>query len=167
MQLAKRWHGRLVPSGNITQRDIAKRFGVATGAVIRVRKAVREGKPLTPTGRLHYVFPTRTGGMQTHGNITCDLRLLQRALGMIGTSGEEREGKPKYTPHRTRHWAASWGIKQGWPAKVLQDYLGHATITETFDTYGHLFVDPEADEERFAKSDAAFRALVGNATKSG
>ena len=27
--------------------------------------------------------------------------------------------------------------------KVIQERLGHATITETMDTYGHLFPDAE------------------------
>jgi integrase len=161
------WHGRLLPSGNLTQRDLAKLVGVNQSAVIRVRKALREGLPLTPAGRLHFVFPTRDGGMRSHGSVTWELRKLQREIGMVDVSD-----RPKFVPHRMRHWFASWCIAQGWPAKVLQAYLGHATIGETFDTYGHLFADPEGDQERLAKSDAAFPFLTvieggGAGTKNG
>ena len=156
------WHGRLLPSGNLTQRGLAKLVRVNKSAVIRVRKALREGVPLTPTGRLHFVFPTRFGGLRSAGSIAWELRELQRNLGMIAADGA-REGKPKYVPHRTRHYFASWGIKEGWAPKILQAYLGHATITQTFDTYGHMIADPEGDRERFTKSDEAFLAAVSKA----
>jgi integrase len=121
--------------------------------------AATELGSMTPTGRLHFVFPLRNGEMRSHHIITWEMRQLQRKLGMLGARGSEREGKPKHVPHRTRHYFASWGIQQGWAAKLLQAYLGHATITETLDRYGHLFPDPEGDRERFAKSDAAWRAV--------
>jgi integrase len=184
---------RLIKAGR-TQRQITKELHVQQSAVVAVRRAMRDGTeppsfarsaqarnlhrrhltdgqralvaaelaPLTPTGRLKYVFPTRLGGKRCAGSTTWEFRELQRAIGMVDGSG-----KPKFVPHRTRHWFASWGIKQGWPAKHLQAYLGHATISETFDTYGHLFSDPEGDRERFARSDAAFRDLAGLVTKWG
>jgi len=55
-------------------------------------------------------------------------------------------------------------IAAGLHPKVIQARLGHATITETMDTYGHLF--PDADESgrgavdaMFARSDAASSSL--------
>jgi hypothetical protein len=38
--------------------------------------------------------------------------------------------------------------------KEIQSRLGHATITETMDTYGHLF--PDADEHGRGALDVAF-----------
>ena len=45
----------------------------------------------------------------------------------------------------------------GSPPKVAQERLGHASITMTFDTYGHLF--PRGDDSR-EQQDAA-TALLG------
>ena len=33
--------------------------------------------------------------------------------------------------------------------------MGHASITMTFDRYGHLFSDPEGDKEAMKKLEAA------------
>jgi integrase len=41
-------------------------------------------------------------------------------------------------PHDCRHTCASIMIAAGINAKALSTYLGHASITITFDLYGHL-----------------------------
>jgi integrase len=45
-------------------------------------------------------------------------------------------------------------IADGLPAKVIQERLGHATMAETMDTYGHLF--PGASEHGRSALDAMF-----------
>ena len=57
----------------------------------------------------------------------------------------------KYTGlHALRHFYASWCINRETdgglelPAKVVQERLGHSSITVTLDTYGHLF--PRGDD---------------------
>ena len=45
--------------------------------------------------------------------------------------------------HDLRHFYASTLIAANLNPKVIQARLGHATITETIDTYGHLFPDAE------------------------
>src|SRR6185369_808031 len=59
--------------------------------------------------------------------------------------------KAKYTGmHAFRHFYASWCINRkedgglGLPAKVVQERLGHSSITMTLDVYGHLF--PRGDD---------------------
>jgi len=42
-----------------------------------------------------------------------------------------------------RHFYASTLIAANLNPKVIQSMLGHATITETMDTHGHLFPDSE------------------------
>lgn len=42
-----------------------------------------------------------------------------------------------------RHFYASVLIAANLNPKVIQARLGHASITETMDTYGHLFADSE------------------------
>jgi integrase len=45
--------------------------------------------------------------------------------------------------HDLRHFYASTLIAANVNPKVIQARLGHATISETMDTYGHLFPDAE------------------------
>jgi len=59
--------------------------------------------------------------------------------------------------HDLRHFYASTLIAAGLHPKVSQERLGHATIAETMDTYGHLF--PDASEHGRGAIDAA----LGNA----
>lgn len=49
------------------------------------------------------------------------------------------------TPHDLRHTYASLLIAAKEHPKVIQARLGHKSIQETFDTYGHLFPESEAD----------------------
>ena len=55
--------------------------------------------------------------------------------------------------HALRHFFASALIAANLNPKVIQSRLGHATIAETMDTYGHLFPDSE-DLGRGAVDDA-------------
>ena len=56
----------------------------------------------------------------------------------------EAAGLPKGTRfHDLRHFYASTLIAANLNPKVIQARLGHATISETMDTYGHLFPDSE------------------------
>lgn len=54
-----------------------------------------------------------------------------------------KNGKPSYAgvpkPHNLRHTMASLAITAGAHPKVIQQRLGHSSITVTMDTYGHLF----------------------------
>jgi integrase len=56
--------------------------------------------------------------------------------------------------HDLRHFYASTLIAAGLHPKAIQARLGHATIAETMDTYGHLF--PDADDLGRGVIDAAF-----------
>lgn len=62
----------------------------------------------------------------------------------------ERCGLPKGTGfHALRHYYASLLIRHGESVKVVQARLGHASATETLDTYSHLWPDSE-DRTRLA-----------------
>jgi integrase len=56
--------------------------------------------------------------------------------------------------HDLRHFYASTLIAAGLHPKVIQERLGHATMAETMDTYGHLF--PDASEHGRGALDAMF-----------
>ncbi len=61
-----------------------------------------------------------------------------------GTCSDPAHCLPKGTRfHDLRRFYASTLIAANVNPKVIQVRLGHATITETMDTYGHLFPDAE------------------------
>ena len=76
----------------------------------------------------------------------------------------DENGKPvvkaKYTGfHALRHFYASWCINREadggleLPPKVVQERLGHSSITITLDVYGHLF--PRGDDSaKLAQAEA-------------
>lgn len=54
-------------------------------------------------------------------------------------------GLDRITLHECRHTYASFMIAAGVNAKALCDYMGHSSITVTYDRYGHLM--PGAEDE--------------------
>ena len=68
-----------------------------------------------------------------------------------------RRGCQRRTTRGLRHTAASLMILAGYPPKMLQEILGHASITTTLDLYGHLYpgeMDRYADRLDSAAGDA-------------
>jgi len=67
--------------------------------------------------------------------------MRRKAHVRFGGRAEETD-EPK-GPHcasaRPDHTHAALVIREGVHAKVIQERLGHASITTTLDTYGHLF----------------------------
>ena len=59
------------------------------------------------------------------------------------------------TFHECRHSYASLMIAAGVGPKHISDYMGHATIAETLDTYGHLI--PGSEEEAAGMLDAYYQ----------
>jgi integrase len=53
----------------------------------------------------------------------------------------------RFRIHDLRHTAASLMIQSGYPPKMLQAIMGHASITTTLDLYGHLY---PGDMDRYA-----------------
>jgi integrase len=82
-------------------------------------------------------------------------RLADKAWGSAGIEGRLRL-------HQARHTYASFMIAAGVNAKALSAFMGHSSITVTFDLYGHLmpgaevqdaalmdaFLDSQVDQER-------------------
>ncbi len=120
-----------------------------------VVNTLREWQLACPKGEANLVFPTSRGNVESHPNIwgRCIVP-LERKCGFIGAGTT----KPKYGLHALRHFYASWIIEQGFSPKKAQTLLGHSSIQMTYDTYGHLFPDPEDDR---AKLEAAELKLVG------
>jgi integrase len=65
-------------------------------------------------------------------------------------SARQRAGlSPRFRVHDLRHTAASLMIQAGYPPKLLQEIMGHASITTTLDLYGHLY---PGEMDRYADS---------------
>ena len=62
--------------------------------------------------------------------------------------------------HEARHTFASLMIAAGVNAKALSTYMGHASVTMTFDRYGHLM--PGNEDEARDRLDAYLASRVGS-----
>lgn len=93
------------------------------------------------------VFPNSRGRVQNYANIYN--RVFKPML--VALEITDDDGNARFGIHSLRHAAASLFIEQGWNPKKIQTLLGHASITLTMDTYGHLFENPEEDVAMFEK----------------
>lgn len=113
-----------------------------------VINTLRQWRLACPPSVLGLVFPSPRGTIVRMS--TCHVRwavLLKRCA------------LPHYNFHMLRHTAASLFIKHlKWTPKRLQTVMGHASITMTYDRYGHLLEDVTADREDMAKIEAAVRS---------
>jgi integrase len=169
-----RWQDVDLKSRELHVRQRADRFNEigkpksASGARIvpfgaYLTSTLKEWKPACPESDGDLVFPNGAGKVEALANIiTRGLIPAQIAAGITvkvtdadGKSILEARGKPKmrakYTGlHALRHFFASWCINRpeqgglGLPPKVVQERLGHSSITMTYDRYGHLF--PRGDD---------------------
>jgi integrase len=78
------------------------------------------------------------------------------ALPLVRTATEGRVRRF----HDLRHFFASMLIENGESAKYVQDQVGHASITTTYDVYGHLM--PQAKQQATKRLE---RSLFGNKAK--
>jgi integrase len=117
--------------------------------------ALRLWRTSCPTGKLELVFPNGAGNIESHSNIIKRVwNPLQVVCGIVTD-----KGKARYNFHALRHAAASLFIAHlGWTPKRVQSVLGHASITMTFDRYGHLLTDHDGDREAMKKLEAAIAA---------
>jgi integrase len=117
---------------------------------------LRAHKLVTPKTDHNLVFPTKRGVVVDDSRIQLALDAVQIAAGIV-----DAEGRGKYSPHKLRHFYASWCINAKtdggleWPIKKVSERLGHASIRMTADRYGHLF--PRGDDAaELAAADAMF-----------
>jgi integrase len=125
-----------------------------------VVNVLRAWRLACPKGVLDLVFPGDDGNVESYHRIT--RYGLFPTLITAGVVDVDRD--PKYRGlHALRHFFASWCINRRvdggleLPAKMVQERMGHASITITMDVYGHLF--PRHDDG--AELAAAERAFFG------
>jgi integrase len=99
---------------------------------------LREWRLQCPKGDQGLAFPNWMGKVESHSN------LLERGLQpILKAAGIETA---EYGMHSLRHACASLWIENGYNPKQIQRLMGHSSIKVTFDVYGHLFSDAEADQ---------------------
>jgi integrase len=120
-----------------------------------VALALKEWKLACPKCDGDLAFPTSAGTIENHSNLLRGFEHTQIAAGVV-----DKSGKAKYGMHALRHFFASWCINRKadggreLPAKLVQSYLGHSSITMTLDRYGHLFPS-NTDRTELAASEKA------------
>jgi integrase len=132
-----------------------------------VTNTLREWKLACTKGPLGLVFPNLKGEPQALQPIVRDGFMPAQIRAGVTVAVNMPDGHiqlaARYSGmHALRHFYASWCINRvedgglGLPAKVVQERLGHSSITMTMDTYGHLF--PRGDDG--AEMAAAEAALL-------
>jgi integrase len=119
-----------------------------------VLNALREWKLVCPKGDLGLVFPNGVGKVESYANLVDrGFGPIQIAAGVVAQKPTlDEAGEPtavtvgKFGLHALRHACASLWIEQGHNPKQIQILMGHSSIKVTFDTYGHLFANSEADQ---------------------
>jgi integrase len=97
---------------------------------------LRKWKLRCPASELELVFPSERRAVLSHTSLhRLHLWPLQEAA----------EIEARYSSHAFRHCAASLWIEQKVSPKRVQAWMGHSSIQVTFDTYGHLFEQADAD----------------------
>ena len=138
-QRANTWGTMGSPKSAAGKRDIP--------LVPLVVNALKQWRITRPANEL--VFANRRGNVNRHANF------LSRVWGPLLRECEI----PHYPFHSLRHAAASLFIETlGWTPKRIQSVMGHSSIVMSYNTYGHLFPDPEGDKEAMKRLEAAIVA---------
>ena len=130
-----------------------------------VVNTLKQWRANCPKSDCDLVFPSNRGKIERMWNIVEDAWYpLQIKCGLtVDTGKKDAEGKRimghRYGFHMLRHAAAFLFIQYlNWTPKRLQSVMGHSSISMTFDLYGHLFENIEADRADMAKIETAIRA---------
>lgn len=83
---------------------------------------------------------------------------INKANKMEYIRAEEENREPRelkvFTPHTLRHTFATRALENGIPPKVVQEILGHSSITMTLDLYTHVL--PQTKSEELKKIEGLF-----------
>jgi integrase len=112
---------------------------VTVAGLRELRKAQMTASEFAPTGGL--VFVREDGLPLVPDDVTGSFERHAKAAGL-----------PRIRLHDLRHGAASLMLASGTPAKVVQEQLGHSSITVTMDLYSHLMPGMKKEaSERLAR----------------
>jgi integrase len=103
----------------------------------------------------HLLATRRSGDDLAFGRTAGD-PFVPSTLTTVADAVWEAAGIERITLHNCRHSFASLLIASGENPKAVQEFMGHSTITMTFDLYGHLF--PGSRDEARARMDTYLEA---------
>ncbi|MBA3677900.1 MAG: site-specific integrase [Sphingosinicella sp.] len=122
-----------------------------------VVSSLRKWRLRCPATDLDLVFPSPRGKPLSHASLhkmhlwpvqvtagICDPKLDSAGDPVIDNKGAIKKAA-RYSTHALRHCAASLWIEQRVNPKRIQKWIGHSSIQMTFDVYGHLFDQADAD----------------------
>lgn len=133
---------------------------------------LRNWKLECPPGDL--VFPSEEGRPQSLANIYNRVwRPIQLKAGITEPQRDEQgrvvldaKGEPIQRPlykfHSLRHFYASMLIEDDPNMKRVQAAMGHSDIQMTFNTYGHLFEDEDAERKQRERAERLYDSLSPN-----
>jgi integrase len=117
--------------------------------IIPLPQMVVDALAAFPAGSDGFVFTTETGKPIRRTAFSAQVwRPAARAAAL----------PPSETFHGLRHHYASLLIRHGESVKTVQARLGHASASETLDTYSHLW--PDSDDRTREAVDEAWRNAV-------
>ena len=124
-------------------------------------------------GVQQYPVPSSRGTVQNQSNImTRYFRLMQIEAGIyvevvkLETGKKTVRKRAKYGLHPLRHFCASLWIEANYSAKRVQTYMGHASIVQTYDTYGYLFDLRDNDKEALKRIESRVMSGVDEPNRS-
>lgn len=123
-----------------------------------LQRLLREHVHLYGMGPQGLLLQNRTGGVLRYKDAARLFRNASRPVGLKAGEGM----------HQLRHTFVSTCITLGVNIKEIQTYVGHASITETMDTYGHLFpasfnkVNSQLDDYANAQAESVMLNVVSN-----
>lgn len=139
-----------LPKTNTSFRDIPMIPEVSTALreqkVDQMRQRFQLGEMWKPEkGMENFVF---TGFYTYHGfgKNLCSNAINHDMAKIEGRIKADYPDFPHITPHTLRHTFATRGLENGIPPKVMQEILGHTSITMTLDIYSHVLPDTKAEE---------------------
>jgi integrase len=74
--------------------------------------------------------------------------------------------RAKYGLHALRQFCASLWIEANYSAKRVQTYMGHASIVQTYDTYGYLFDLRDNDKEALKRIESRVMSGMDEPSKN-
>lgn len=104
-------------------------------------------------GLEHLVFTTMFGKPLTSLSVGRYINATVNAVNRAEKKRAEQEHRrpvlmETFCPHAMRHTFATRALERGIPPKVVQSYLGHATIDVTMNIYTHVTEELEREEIR-------------------
>ncbi|MBE5947874.1 MAG: site-specific integrase [Lachnospiraceae bacterium] len=94
-------------------------------------------------GLEHLVFTTKNGEPLKKRTIAYD---IDHITDEINENEKDIPHFEKFSPHTLRHTFATRALENGIPPKVVQDILGHSSITMTLDLYTHVLPKTKSTE---------------------